>query len=391
MQVVHKINMCPVCTSTARDLVFELPNFPFTGVYVNAPNESHIRPDLDLLLCRKCGHGYLENIINPDLLYNSSYEHICSASPMSKSSNDFIFSLLSSRDKETKYKFTVEIGCDDLYLTRLLSSISESVVGVDPQWRNRSINTDLENISVIGKRLDELDLPTELHSKPDLIVAIHTLEHIPQPLNEFARLVDHAADDATIVVEVPCFNTQLDNLRFDQVFHQHVHYFSTFSMNVFIERLNCSLISFHLNRNFWGGTLVAVFKKGGKNPNTQCKIFKDDVLKSRAEFYETCNVTSKKLSSVKNKMYAWGASQILPCLAYHLKTDFSEFSAILDRNIDRSGKFFPDLTPQIITPNLVDDIEESVIFISAIDSARSILKDCIDRKPLSIIPSPFKF
>ena len=53
----------------------------------------------------------------------------------------------------------------------------------------------------------------------------------------------------------------IKNLRFDQIFHQHYHYFNLNSLNNLIISLGCKIIKKKINTNFWGGSILIAFKK----------------------------------------------------------------------------------------------------------------------------------
>ena len=93
--------------------------------------------------------------------------------------------------------------------------------------------------------------------------------------------------------------------------------------------------------------------------------------------------------STTGKKYAYGASQLLPLLAYHLQTDMSEFAAILDRSDTRIGKYFPGLPVPIIHPHNATDIAKSAVLITAVDSSRDILPNLIALNPQTIVRGVF--
>ncbi|KKK78811.1 hypothetical protein LCGC14_2839810, partial [marine sediment metagenome] len=66
---------------------------------------------------------------------------------------------------------------------------------------------------------------------------------------------------ALFIIEVPSFDTLINNHRFDQVFHQRVNYFSLSSMKKLIDLSGCEYIDHTFNYNFWGGTMLFAFKK----------------------------------------------------------------------------------------------------------------------------------
>ena len=303
---------------------------------------------------------------------------------MARAGNDFFWQFLRSIDHGYSYDCAVEVGCNDFYLTTRLAAVCRHVVGVDPQWRGKKARIEQDNVAVLGKCINEVEPTHEIPARPDLILAVHTLEHIAEPLKDLTGLIDFAADEALIVVEVPCFDTQLRLLRFDQVFHQHIQYFSVSSLIKMFGKLGCGYVKHTFNYQFWGGTLLAMFRKG--QPVSEIDFMPiSAVVSAKERFLARCYDTTQQLESCGSRLFAYGASQLLPTLAYHLRSDMAEFEAVLDQSPARIGKYFPGLVPQIILPNQAQGIEEAVIFITAIDSARQIMRACFDRNPRLIL------
>ena len=73
-----------------------------------------------------------------------------------------------------------------------------------------------------------------------------------------------------IFIEVPDATTMIKNLRYDQIFHQHYHYFTLNSLKNLATKAGLKVIDYDLNKNFG-----AVFN--GRNEKN--KIIKNDIKK----------------------------------------------------------------------------------------------------------------
>lgn len=234
---------CNVCASTDLELIFDAPNLPLTGLYIESGN-SYEPPTFDqaFMMCRSCGHGQLRNLIDPDVVYDDTYTHRTSGSPIARRGNDFFFSVLRGVLGDTRPNAVLEIGCNDLYLLSLLRPYARSdLTGIDPIWIGKDHTTD-ENIRVLGRFVEDLSLEKDLNARPDLIVSAHTFEHVTDLYDQFASLVEIAADECLFFIEVPSFETMVRTQRFDQVFHQHIQYLSVRSMHRLIDRLGCTYL-----------------------------------------------------------------------------------------------------------------------------------------------------
>ena len=384
-----KTEKCNICQSSELENIISLPDLPLTGLYMpkTASKKSPVF-DNSFLICRQCGHGQLEKIIDMQVLYDDTYTHRSSSSPISTSGNDFFLNYLNKICKAEKFKSILEIGCNDLYLINKIQNKSDFITGIDPIWKDKDFQHNSKT-KILGKFVHELDTDSDLSTKPDLIISAHTFEHVNETYEQFKMLYDLSADECTFIIEVPCLDTMINISRYDQIFHQHLQYLSLSSMVGLINKLGCSYIDHTFNYSYWGGTILFAFKKSlseniDHNPSFKLidyEIIKNEILSFKRRAIQTKN----KMLDINEKIYGFGAAQMLPILAYHMETDLSFIEGIIDDNPDRVGQFLPNIEAPIISSENLKNIDESCIFISALDSTRPILKRIIDLNPRKII------
>lgn len=379
---------CNICENDNLIKILDLPKFPFTGIFVSKPINNVVE-DQGLLYCESCGHAQLEKYILPEIIYDNTYSHRSSKSNMATSGNDFFCDFLKKIVDKRKFKTVLDVGCNDLYLLNQASSFAENLFGIDPIWKEK--NRFIENnIHVIGDFIENVDLSKDVNNKLDLIFSTHTLEHVHNPKKELEKIANYAEDDALFVIEVPSFDTLVHNHRFDQVFHQHIQYFSLASIQKLIDIIGCEYIDHTFNYSFWGGTLLVAFKKikvKEKKPSKKkfYPISKDIIKKSYNIFKLQLQSFIKSIEINKNKkLYGYGAAQMVPTLAYHMQSDLSFLECIYDDNRDKHNLKYPNLKPiiQHITDN--NFYKNQDIIILAIDSLRPIFQRLIGLQPSRI-------
>ncbi len=367
---------CSVCGGGGLEPVLDLPDFPLTGLYVTERDLTHRGIDQGLNLCAACGHAQLRFAVDAKSLYGDSYTHRSGASPIATEGNDFFVAFLREVSAGARFERILEVGCNDLYLLKSVADMGNTLFGIDPIWRSGDCGA-AGNIRVIGKFIEDVDLDRDIGGAADLILSSHTLEHIDDVAAQLGRLIDAAAQDALFVVEVPSFESLLRRCRFDQVFHQHIHYFSLASFRRLVERLGGRYIVHRFNYRYWGGTLLVAFRKGVRaggedgNDRPTAALVAERLAMFRAQLAQTSALLEKP---GRGPVYGYGAAQMLPALAYHMKTDFGFLRAILDDNLDRCGLVYPGLAPRIRMPDPDLDLDDATVVVTALDSARPILR-----------------
>lgn len=380
---------CSVCLSPALESAVEMPALPLTGVFLEtAAKPGAYCHDQGLMVCTVCGHAQLQRCLAPEAVYDQTYFHRSSASDIARSGNDAFAEFVRTVVGERRFRCFLEIGANDLYLINEIRDLADAAVGLDPIWKQEQPPI-IEGVSVLGKFVEELSL-ADLPDKPDLLVSVQTFEHIDEPMEQLSRLVDLAADSALIFLEVPGFDALLRNLRFDQVFHQHIQYFSLASMLRLIEELGCSYIAHSINHRYWGGALGVAFVKGKEPEGVKRPHVAAPTPRVVAERYQACrNQLSELMGEIAacpaREIYGFGAAQMVPTLAYHMCSDLGFLSAILDDDPRRDGLFYPGLAVSTRKPPQDFSLAHAAALITAVDSTRPILRRLIDLNPQHLI------
>ena len=196
---------CNVCGRGSLEIIFETPLLPLTGIYIrDGSNVSLPNFDQAFMYCMDCGHGQLRNIISPAVLYDDTYTHRTSSSPIATRGNDFFYQQLQKIVKDRRFKSLLEIGCNDLYLINRAQGLAERLTGIDPIWigQDHELNPTTR---VLGRFVEDIKMGEDITEKPDLILSAHTFEHIQDIYGQLASLVEIAADGCLFVIEVPGF------------------------------------------------------------------------------------------------------------------------------------------------------------------------------------------
>ena len=395
MVSVEENTSCSLCGSEQLDEVLNLPDFPLTGIYVeNFGQNDYPNVDQGLNLCPSCGHAQLRTTLDPDYVYGNEYFHRSSASPIASRGNDFFFQFLTQISRGQMFERVVEVGCNDLYLIKKMAPLGKSFLGIDPIWRGNEPEPD-DRLKILGKFVEEVDFQAEMGGQPDLVVSAHTFEHLPRPGMVLKRLISEAAEGALFLIEVPGFDSLLNICRFDQVFHQHIQYFSLASFSRFIEAAGCHYVDHTFNYSYWGGTMLVAFRKGTGGQGTAVpKTVQPSaplVKQKFNQFTAQLEMMMDLLARQSDPIYGFGAAQMLPALAYHMKTDLAFLRCIYDDNPDRIGRKFPNLTVSIekLEPGTL--LNDGTVLITALDSTRPILNRLQSLQPRFILRPLFMF
>jgi hypothetical protein len=187
----------------------------------NAPR-SHIL----LSYCVNCGHIVNSAFDEARVNYDGRYENTLTFSPRygqyAKVMADRIINRYGLIGKNI-----VEIGCGGGDFLRLLCDPGNHGEGYDPSQSTSRSTTGLGSVEIIGRNF----VVEDAHGA-DLVCCRHVLEHLLRPLDLLWQLRESIASksDAAVCFEVPNGLFTLDRLGIWDIIHEHVSYFTPFSL-----------------------------------------------------------------------------------------------------------------------------------------------------------------
>jgi SAM-dependent methyltransferase len=382
---------CALCGG-GLEAVLDLPGLPLTDTYCREPVENPL-PGIDqrLLFCADCGHGQLETQISPQVLYGANYCFRTSTSATARKGTQFFLSVLDAVAPKRRFRCVLDLGCNDLYLLSQLKGRADVRIGIDPVWKGRESEREDSSIVVHGSSIEEF-APTMLPEKPDLVVCRHTLEHIFEPREVLSLLMELAAPDALFIFEVPGFDGLISRFRFDQIFHQHLQYFSRASFLRLLQNVGANFLLHRENYHDWSAMAVAFTRSrsGDVPPQSAVRPSLEAIQNRYTLFKEQMAATSAVLAALEDsKIYGYGAAQMLPVLAYHLETDFSQLIAVLDDDPAKDGLGYWNLPVRVLPPSRAPDISEASVVITAIDNVVPIMTKLLANRPRHILCPSF--
>jgi hypothetical protein len=147
--------------------------------------------------------------------------------------------------------------------------------------------------------------------------------------------------------------------------------------------LGGEFVAHRYNYSYWLGTMMVAFRKPERHspPATSGSaepppITRDEILQRFAHYHQSIECVGTALKHLIRQgipAVGFGAAQMVPALAYHLKSDFACLEAILDDNPDKAGRTYPSIAATIRSASDYPDLQDYAVLLTALDSARPIL------------------
>lgn len=375
---------CLLCGNKVKTLI-GLPNLPITGVFSNKFDNNFPSFNQELQFCNNCNHAQLKNIIDPDFLYSDQYSFSTSNSSNSKLSTEKFLKFINTYIPMDKIKSVLEFGCNDLHFLKKFSENNIKAIGIDPILKK---NKEERNLHVIADYVENINLKDTIQETPSLIFSQHTIEHILNPIKTLKSLKEISNEDTLFAFEFPNFDLLVQNRRYDQIFHEHIHYFSLDSFVHLLHSLDFELINYEFNHDKWG-TIYVLFKNKTTEELQKKHLYEMNetkIVQGFIDFKNGINITKNILSQFdKNEVFAYGASLMLPTLNYHFDGYLATLNRILDDDINKKNQYYINLDIMIDTNKIDIKYEQSIFLVTALEHSKNIIKTLTQKGAKKII------
>jgi SAM-dependent methyltransferase len=351
---------CRICGASDLELVLPLTPTPIASSFLPKPELLPVYP-LDVALCRRCGLVQLLDTVDPIALYSQATERTARDSPgMREHFQRLADGLERFRPTPTangRPPAVVEIGSNDGCLLRALKGRGWRVIGIDPCEAAAP-----DGIETIAKMFTA-SVARRFMDRADLIVANNVMANVDD-LNDFAEGIKRLlAPDGVFVFETGYLGSLVEHLVFDNIYHEHLSYFSVAPLIHLFAHHGLELFDVEVVNTKGGSLRGFVQHVRGPRPHTTNAV----ALMAKEEQQELLNpwtyrTMNQRLTRLRHnlgdvlkaldrewQLIGYGASHSVVTLLHHLDiARFLEF--VVDDNPVKRGLLTPGHQLEIRAP-----------------------------------------
>lgn len=183
--------------------------------------------DLTVGMCTGCAMVQLINVPEPELIFRSDYPYRSSGSIRMAEHFAATARTLAARELTGQDPFVVELGSNDGVMLRVLAEEGIRHLGVEPSAGLVELSARRGVRSVAAFFDHDLALRIRAdHGRANLIYAANTMCHIADIGSVLSGIDALLTDDGALVFEDPYLGDILRGTAFDQIYDEHVFYFT---------------------------------------------------------------------------------------------------------------------------------------------------------------------
>ena len=379
MKNCSKINNCPITDSTSKIMYADLGMLPLVNNLCNSKDESlncDVYP-LQVNFYPESTLSALSYAVSGKLLFdnylfksnvNIPYINHCKA----------MFNYITNKIELSDNDLIIDIGGNDgtlLSTFKSYSPISLEYLNIDPS-RNLATESEAKGIPVLNKFFS-YETSKLVKKKAKVITSTNVFQHLKDIVSFVSGIQNILDDNGLWILEFPYWIHDLETNQFDQIYHEHVYYYSVTSLKTLFESHGLKIIDIE-KQTIHGGTLRLTIAVDNAR-YTPSKIIHEYIKKEKhydINYYtKWYNGIEQHLINCKNlltvikgkqpnvKIASFGAAA-KGCIFLNVaKINYKDIEYIIDDTDVKQGKFMPGTGLEIISRDNanLDDIDYIII------------------------------
>ena len=350
---------CLICGDNNINKIIDLGMHPYADTFISKKNYFKLDKVYPLVvqMCNRCGNIQLECVTSPEERYlENEYSYTSSNSNFSKEYWNLYYHDVIKIYKGKKKLSILEIGSNDGYLLGLFKQNGHNVLGVDasPFMAKLSNKSGIKTISEIFDENIATQILSE-YGKFDVVIANNVFNHSDDPKNFMRGVKRLLTDKGFFIFESPYWLDSIISGKFDQIYHEHVSYFTARSLK-YLSRISNLKIIDATKSYYHGGSLRLIVGNyenniGEEKINTLIEKEKFYNLYDKSFYENFNNVLINKKNIFMEKIYKIKISKSpIICVGAAAKANtFLNFyglnnnliDCVTDSSNNKIGKFTP--------------------------------------------------
>ncbi len=376
---------CRSCGNIHLERVISLGASPLANNLLDSADEAVETYPLEMNYCAECHNCQLSCVVPPENMFDN-YLYVSSTSQTFRKHFEDTAKKYIKKFKLNKKSLVVDIGSNDGIALKPLMERGIRVVGVEPA-KNIAKLANKEGVKTINSYFDKKVVSKILKTegKADLVTASNVFAHA-DGLKEIAEnAFNLLKNKGTFVIEVQYLLDTLKDLTFDNIYHEHVNYWSVLSLKNFFNKLDLEVVHVEHIDTHGGSIRVFIQRAGSKKSSSVSKFLTKekeyglDKIKTYKKFEKKIedikNKVNKNLSKIKsksNKIVGYGSPAKATTALNYFGISSDDIDYIIEDNKLKHNKYLPGVTIPIIDKAHAEENIPDTILILAWNFAKEI-------------------
>ena len=317
---------------------------------------------LEIAYCKSCFHNQLSFEIKKEKLFKN-YLYLSSQSKtLQKHFNESAKKYIKLF-KLKKNSRIIDVGSNDgVALNYYKEKKFKNILGIEPA-KNVASLANKKGIKTINSFLNN-EVSKKFKNSANIVTASNVFAHNKDIIKLAKYLINLLSNNGVLIIEVQYLVSMIKKNLFDNIYHEHIHYWSLNSLNNLFKKINCTIIQAELVETHGGSIRCYIKKNNHKLKSNIKKILQKEKkvgITKRQFFVNFSKKLEKKKNIFKNfliknknkNIIGYGAAAKTSTLLNFLEIS-GNLKFIIDDNKLKQNHYIPGTKIKIIPKNKVD-------------------------------------
>ena len=295
---------CRVCDSTHLEKVIDLGEQPWCNNFLKK-DEVGKEPfyPLRVLFCHDCKTSQLDFTVKKEIMFgNHTY-----LSGTTKSLSEHFKSIAVEVDnlffKDKTSKSILDIGSNDGTQLKHFQALGYEVLGVESSEKTAEI-ANTSGVPTLNAFFNQQTM-TSIGKQFDVFNASGVFFHLEELHSVCEAIKQGLKQDGVFVVQFLYMKSIMENLAFDQIYHEHLLYYTLQTIEVLLNRHGLSMFDAYLAPIHGGSIIGYISHKDIKSPSERLKAMREEEIKSGCNTIEAYREFDLRIKRMRDENVAY--------------------------------------------------------------------------------------
>ncbi|MGA2372140.1 MAG: class I SAM-dependent methyltransferase [Candidatus Korobacteraceae bacterium] len=379
--------ICRVCDGGQLELVVDLGSQPWCNHFLKK-EEVGAEPfyPLRVVYCLTCGAAQLDYTVKKEVMF-ADHTYL---SGVTTSLSEHFRQVAMEADRRflrgATAKSVLDIGSNDGTQLKHFQALGYEVLGVESSRMTARI-ANAAGVPTLNEFFN-LETARGLGRKFDLINAAGIFFHLEELHSVTEGIREALKDGGVFIVQFLYMKSILENVAFDQIYHEHLLYYNLQTISRLLERHGLSLFDAYLSPIHGGSIIGFVTQTGRTEPSARLLELKRAEVKERSNEIGTYQAFYRRVQKMKadnldylsrakrdgKRVFGFGAPAKGNTLLNYFGIGPEYIDCLVEKNMLRKGLFSPGMhIPVVIEEELAEPPD--IYYVLAWNFKTEILKN----------------
>ena len=292
---------CRGCGNIHMKKVISLGKSPLANNLLNSKSDTCDKYPLEMDYCKECHNVQLNYVVPANKMFDN-YLYVSSTAESFRRHFENAANLYTNRFNLNNNSFIVDIGSNDGIALKPLKELGIRILGIEPA-KNISELANKNGIETINSYFDNKTVDNILnkYGKAELVTASNVFAHSDELVNIANNAFRLLKDNGQFIIEVQYLLDTLNDLTFDNIYHEHVNYWSVTSLNNFFTKLGYFINNVeHIDTH--GGSIRVYISRNNGNISSIVNEFLENEYSFGITSYDKYLEFNKKVNQIKSNI-----------------------------------------------------------------------------------------